>query len=146
MSNKRLWTAFDKPPNRFWMSWPRLGREVSSSKLYSPANIRMNAQKRVLLVDDDRAIVDDKPDAIVMDIRMPRKDGMTALAELQQNSATRDIPVIVLSASLRDQQRALDAGARFFLPKPYHGKNLLAAVSTALEEQQTPGPGLKGSS
>jgi DNA-binding response OmpR family regulator len=42
----------------------------------------------------------------------------------------------MLSASLVDQQRALDAGARFFLSKPYDGKQLVAAVSAAIKQPQ----------
>lgn len=120
---------------------------------------------KVLLVDDDQEIVDgaslrlraagfdtitakdgeqgvasaitNRPDAIVLDVRMPHMDGLTALNKLQANEATRNIPVVILSASLVDQQAALDAGARFFLTKPYQGKNLLAAVDAALTRPAT---------
>ena len=61
---------------------------------------------------------------------------LQALQELKQHEATRDIPIIMLSASLVDQQRALDAGARFFLAKPYAGKNLLGAIESALGERR----------
>lgn len=119
--------------------------------------------KRILLVDDDTDVlygaklwlsaagyqtstasdgeqaistaVQDRPDGIVLDVRMPRKDGLAALAELKQREETKRIPVVMLSASQIDQQRALDAGARFFLTKPYAGKNLVAAVGAALRER-----------
>ena len=78
--------------------------------------------------------VADRPDAIVLDVRMPKKDGMTALAELQEQDETRHIPVVMLSASVVDQQRALEAGARFFLTKPYQGRDLLSAVSAAIDK------------
>lgn len=74
------------------------------------------------------------PDAIVMDVRMPVKDGLTALAELQANDATKRIPVVMLSASLVDQATALNTGARFFITKPYEHKTLRAAVNAALTE------------
>lgn len=121
----------------------------------------VNAGKRVLLVDDEQevlcgesmwltaagfatqpakdgvegleAAIRERPDAIVLDVRMPRKDGLTVMAELQQLEETKDIPVVMLSASLSDQQRALDAGASFFLPKPYVGKTLVAAVQAAVQ-------------
>lgn len=85
--------------------------------------------------DGNQAIavaVQDKPDAIVMDVRMPNRDGLSAMSQLQQRDDTKDIPIIMLSASLIDQQRALDAGARFFLSKPYEGKKLIAAVNAAV--------------
>lgn len=82
-----------------------------------------------------RQAIEELPDVIVLDVRMPKKDGMTALAELKAHEATRDIPVVMLSASIVDQQQALDAGARFFLTKPYRGQDLLAMVSGALTGQ-----------
>jgi len=124
----------------------------------------MTEKQTILLVDDDRAIregaslrlrasgyntldasdggqgvaaaIQSRPDAIVMDVRMPRMDGLAALSALQENEATKDIPVVMLSASLMDQQEALDAGARFFLSKPYEGKNFVGAIESALCENR----------
>lgn len=78
------------------------------------------------------AAAENGPQAILLDMLMPRMDGMETLAELRADGATKDIPVIMLSASLRDEQRALDAGARFFVHKPYDGKKLVYAVNTAI--------------
>jgi CheY-like chemotaxis protein len=69
-----------------------------------------------------------------MDVRMPRMNGLEALLRLQSSAATNAIPVIMLSASLADRQAALDAGARFFLKKPYQGEQLLAALEDALQD------------
>jgi CheY-like chemotaxis protein len=73
------------------------------------------------------------PDVILLDVRMPRKDGLSALKELKKRADTKDIPIVMLSASIVDQQAALDAGARFFLKKPYCGDTLVQAVTSALE-------------
>ena len=43
-------------------------------------------------------IEQDKPDAILLDLMMPRLDGFGLLAQLRQNPATIDIPVIILTA------------------------------------------------
>lgn len=72
------------------------------------------------------------PDAIILDVRMPEMNGMEALSELKQDQRTSSIPVLMLSASLIDQQRALEEGARFFLAKPYDAKTVLTAVETSL--------------
>jgi CheY-like chemotaxis protein len=80
------------------------------------------------------AAIDQQPDAIVLDVRMPHLDGLRALARLRKCDATKDIPVVVVSASLVDQNAALDSGARFFLSKPYQPNNLLAAVASAISE------------
>ncbi len=73
-----------------------------------------------------------QPELILMDVRMPQKDGLTALAELKHRPETRGIPVVMLSASIVDERAALDAGARFFVRKPYRGDVLLKAVRTAI--------------
>lgn len=61
----------------------------------------------------------EQPDIVVMDVSMPRMNGLEALVRLREDNRTALIPVVMLSASLRDKQTALDAGARFFVSKPY---------------------------
>jgi DNA-binding response OmpR family regulator len=72
------------------------------------------------------------PDVILLDVRMPQKDGLDVLRELKQCAETKNIPVVMVSASLIDQQAAYDAGARYFLKKPYQPQMLLQAVTAAL--------------
>ena len=60
------------------------------------------------------------PAAILMDVQMPRVDGWTLTREIKGNTQTRDVLVLVFSASDRDQdlQAAADAGADGFIAKP----------------------------
>ncbi len=74
------------------------------------------------------------PTAIVLDVRMPRMNGLVALGKLQHDERTKNIPIVMLSASVVDQQAALDAGARYFLTKPYQPTALLTAVEKAISE------------
>jgi DNA-binding response OmpR family regulator len=78
------------------------------------------------------------PDVILLDVRLPRRDGLSVLSELKRRSETKHVPVVMLSASVVDQQAALDAGARFFLRKPYRGDMLVQAVSAALTTNEAP--------
>jgi len=78
------------------------------------------------------AAVANHPDAILLDVRLPRRNGLSVLSELKRRPETTQIPVVMLSASVVDQQAALDAGARFFLRKPYCGDMLVQAVRAAL--------------
>jgi CheY-like chemotaxis protein len=78
------------------------------------------------------AAVANHPDAILLDVRLPRRNGLSVLSELRRRPETTRIPVVMLSASVVDQQAALDAGARFFVRKPYCGDMLVQAVRTAL--------------
>jgi CheY-like chemotaxis protein len=80
------------------------------------------------------------PAAIVMDVRMPRMNGLKALETLQHDARTKHIPIVMLSASLVDQKAALDAGARYFLTKPYQSATLVTAVQKAIEETQHASP------
>ncbi|QDT05567.1 Response regulator PleD [Rubripirellula lacrimiformis] len=76
------------------------------------------------------------PDLILMDIRMPRMDGLTALSLLQQDPRTKDIPVIMISASPGDQEKSLECGAKFFLTKPVPNGSMMAAIESALSVPQ----------
>lgn len=76
------------------------------------------------------------PDAVLMDFAMPRKHGLTALRELRRLDP--DAKVILLTAM--DQQaialRAMQAGAKDFLIKPYDPEQLLAALRKVLGASQ----------
>jgi DNA-binding response OmpR family regulator len=85
------------------------------------------------------AAIADHPDLILLDVRMPKKDGLAMLSELKHRPDTKDIPVVMLSASIVDQEAGLDAGARFFIRKPYSGATLMQAVRTALAPQAKAG-------
>ena len=61
------------------------------------------------------------PDVILLDIRMPGPDGFETLQALQDNGATRDIPVAMLT-SMSDMsaiERAIEGGATGYLTKPF---------------------------
>ena len=63
---------------------------------------------------------EDHPDLILIDIWLPGMDGITATTLLKKNDATRDIPVVALSAAAqqKDIERALNAGCSDYLTKP----------------------------
>ena len=85
-------------------------------------------------------IVEQRPDAIILDSRMPRKDGMSTLIELKSRLETQHIPIVMMSASVIDKGKALDAGARFFIAKPYKAADLLDAVRLSLSESVLESP------
>jgi len=58
------------------------------------------------------------PDAIVLDLAMPRVDGWTVLKKLRESSWTADIPVVVVTALPDVRDAAFDAGCDAFLTKP----------------------------
>ncbi|MEU1984108.1 response regulator transcription factor [Nocardia sp. NPDC019395] len=123
---------------------------------------------RILVVDDDRAVreslrrsltfngytvdlaVDgidalekataDRPDALVLDVMMPRLDGLEVCRRLR--STGDDLPILVLTArdSVSERVAGLDAGADDYLPKPFALEELLARLR-ALLRRRAPDPG-----
>lgn len=113
------------------------------------------ASKRILIADDDAGIVDSismmleimgydvdftydgakvadamqtHPDLVLLDIWMSGYDGREICKKLKSNTQTKDIPVLMISASRDVKQSALDAGADDFLEKPFEMNTLMMKV------------------
>jgi DNA-binding response OmpR family regulator len=128
----------------------------------------MGQKKRILIVDDERDIVKalmirlqgagydvvtafdgaqgvfmahkEKPDLIILDIRMPAGNGFSVAQRLKRSIHTFTIPVIFLTGSPdKDaEEKAMALGARFYIKKPYDPEELLDAIRRALEENSEP--------
>jgi two-component system response regulator MprA len=115
---------------------------------------------RILVVDDDRAvreslrrslafngysvslatdgvealeaIASDRPDGLILDVMMPRLDGLEVCRQLR--STGDDMPILVLTArdSVSERVAGLDAGADDYLPKPFALEELLARMRSLL--------------
>ena len=70
------------------------------------------------------------PDAILMDIQLPGMDGLTATKLLKGDRATREIPVIALTAFAMkgDRERMIEIGCDDYVSKPIRYKEFLATV------------------
>lgn len=70
------------------------------------------------------------PDVIVMDVNMPVMGGIEATRRLKDDSATRHIPIVIVSAHTlaRDILSAMEAGADAYLTKPCEPRKVLAEV------------------
>ncbi|MBT3628411.1 MAG: response regulator [Rhodospirillaceae bacterium] len=79
------------------------------------------------------------PDLIICDVLMPDMNGYGALAALRDDPDTSDIPVIFLTAaaSRADMRKGMELGADDYITKPYTVEELLTAVRTRLERQET---------
>ncbi len=121
---------------------------------------------RILVVDDDRAVREslrrslsfngysvelaqdgvealeaissDRPDALVLDVMMPRLDGLEVCRHLR--STGDDLPILVLTArdSVSERVAGLDAGADDYLPKPFALEELLARMRALLRRRALP--------
>jgi diguanylate cyclase (GGDEF)-like protein len=77
---------------------------------------------------------DEHPDLVLMDLYMPRLDGLQALERIRADAATGEVPVIFVSARGDDsvKARALDLGAVDYLQKPFSDRELRARVERTL--------------
>jgi CheY-like chemotaxis protein len=75
-----------------------------------------------------------QPDLILLDVTMPEMDGITALRKLQQDEATRHIPVIMLTALSGDSDRRIygELGATWLISKPFDLMALPNQVETIM--------------
>jgi CheY-like chemotaxis protein len=115
--------------------------------------------KRILICDDDvtvrlllRVVLDDdyefgeasdgedalelarrlRPDLVLLDIMLPRANGLDVLEELRRDPRLRDVPKVVVSASPEQEDAALAAGADRFFTKPFEPDELKNAVEELL--------------
>ncbi|MBV1914973.1 MAG: response regulator [Pseudomonadales bacterium] len=76
-------------------------------------------------------------DVILLDRMMPGMDGLEVLEKMQQHSVLRHIPVILQTgmANKQDVLDGLQAGAYYYLTKPFEGEMLLSVVKTAVRDR-----------
>lgn len=80
----------------------------------------------------------ENPDLVLLDIMMPILDGFGVLARLKENSATRDVPVIIISAmsDMASVVKGIKQGAEDYLPKPFDETLLHARLGACLEKKK----------
>jgi signal transduction histidine kinase len=81
----------------------------------------------------------ERPDCILLDLDLPGLDGFGVLERLEGDPRTREIPVIILTAtdeSLENMQRALDGGAVDYITKPISPQRVAIRVRGAIERRR----------
>ncbi len=87
-------------------------------------------------IDGIKLIEEYIPDVILLDIFMPVYDGYMVCAKIKQNDSTKDIPVVMITASKGDKNikiRALESGAEAFLTKPIDEPEFIAQIRSMLK-------------
>ena len=77
------------------------------------------------------------PDVIILDVMMPKMNGLEVLAALKADAGTENIPVILLSAKAQagDVQAGLDRGANAYVTKPFDPLDLLERVGALIKRK-----------
>ncbi len=70
------------------------------------------------------------PDIVILDVMLPGRSGYEILDDLRADAATRDLPVLILTARGQERDRRLAelAGASRFMTKPFSNSEVLAAM------------------
>ncbi len=127
--------------------------------------------RKILVVDDERHIVrlvqvnleragyevavaydgiealemlaQERPDMLILDVMMPRMDGFEVLKKLQADDATKDIPIIMLTAKAQDADifKGWSSGVSSYLTKPFNPRELLTFVERIFQSLEEPGGG-----
>lgn len=141
------------------MARPRSGRYSSKERSYGLETDVM----RVLVIDDEPDVLmlcrvnlelaghevveasngedgleialAERPDAVVLDLMLPKLDGISVLETLAGNEQTRDVPVILLTAKTQreDRRAAWRAGCTDYLTKPFSPVDLVKVAERAAE-------------
>jgi putative two-component system response regulator len=121
-----------------WTSLPEGSRVLvvddQAENLELVAEILADEGYKIELATDGQAALDavarEQPDCIVLDVMMPRLDGLEVCRRLKAERRHRFVPVVMLTAlsAVDDKVAAFDAGADDFLNKPVHAHELRARV------------------
>ena len=96
----------------------------------------------VVLAQDGQEAVEkaatESLDLIVMDIIMPKLDGLQATARIRENPRTKDIPILAATALARpgDRERCLESGCDGYIAKPFTHRQLGAAIDRLFETRE----------
>ena len=79
-------------------------------------------------------VVDERPDIVLLDWMLPGGSGLELLRRLKRNDATRELPVIMLTAKTTEDNviQGLDVGADDYITKPFAPRELIARVKALL--------------
>jgi diguanylate cyclase (GGDEF)-like protein/PAS domain S-box-containing protein len=103
--------------------------------------LELDGFKVICVTDGDQAVSKSrslKPDVIVMDLKMPKMNGIEAIKVLKEDSSTRHIPIIVgtVVEEREDIVKSFEAGAISYISKPYYMPELKARISSVLESKK----------
>lgn len=85
-----------------------------------------------------RIASEERPDAVILDVMLPRLNGFEVAKRMKGDPSTASIPLLILSAKGEPEHRikGLELGADDYLPKPFSPKELLLRIKALLRRRQ----------
>ncbi len=126
---------FDRPPRILIADDDWLNRDLLKTYL-------VNSGCEVVTAPDGRSALElamqTPPDLALVDVQMPRMDGLSLCKTLKSNLATRFVPIVIVTALDSDDEKlkAIEAGADDFITKPYSSVVLLTRLRSLLRIKQ----------
>ena len=82
------------------------------------------------------AIDEEAPDLVLLDVMLPKMDGFEVCSRIKQNPATKDIPVVLLTAKKtpEDLARGQQVGADSYVTKPFKSAMVMETIEALLKE------------
>jgi len=80
----------------------------------------------------------ENPDVIILDLMLPKVNGLEVCRVLSANDKTRSIPIIILTAKreLSTKLSSFVAGAKRFITKPFEGQDLINEINRAIRQKE----------
>ena len=108
-------------------------------------SLGMEGYEVITALDGEQALErmkSERPDLVVLDIMMPKLDGYEVCKAIKSNPATKQTPVILLSAKGRnvDQKLGFDVGADDYITKPFSPRKLVERINQLLGQPVTERP------
>ena len=107
----------------------------------------LRADSYILLkaTDGEKAmeiVVKDKPDLIIMDIQLPKMNGLEVTRRLRETPAFKHTPIIAVTAYAMkgDQERVIESGCDAYLSKPINTRELPKVIAEMLSQRQKDNP------
>jgi two-component system response regulator VicR len=110
------------------------------------SRLKANAYEIVLAYDAVQAVAKafrEKPDLILLDIKIPAGGGISVMDNLRNSAETVITPIIIITAypSPEIQQKVIEMGAVGFISKPFKAEDVLLRIRTALGDVSREGEG-----
>lgn len=108
-----------------------LSLQVLLQKAGFEVRIARNGEEAIAAVEEG------KPDLVLLDAMMPKRDGFDVCQTLRADPAYDDMPIIMLTAKSRDveRQKGMALGASDYVTKPFSTRDLVTLVRRHLEEK-----------